>query len=100
MTQAALFASDGSPLDFSGTYEEGTQPTHQRERIFLLMRDGHWRTLDEIAAATYSPAASVSAQLRHLRKPKHGAHIVAKRHRGEGIFEYQLIENPHAGGKR
>lgn len=37
-------------------------------RIFELMKDGAWRTLGEIAAATGDPQASISAQLRHLRK--------------------------------
>lgn len=63
-------------------------------RIFEFMRDGAFRTLPEIANATRSPAASVSAQLRHLRKPRFGGHTVNKRHRGErsaGLWEYQLV---------
>lgn len=62
-------------------------------RIFELMKDGRWRTLSEIEAETGDPAASVSAQLRHLRKPRFGSHTVEKRSRGErerGLFEYKL----------
>jgi hypothetical protein len=65
----------------------------QHERVRDLMRDGAWRTLNEIAAATGDPVASVSAQLRHLRKPRFGSWTVSKRHRGErrdGLWEYQL----------
>ncbi len=59
-------------------------------RVYELMRDGHWRTLDEIARCTGDPVASVSAQLRHLRRPKFGAHIVNRRSRTGALFEYQL----------
>lgn len=70
--------------------------TGQLQRVFNLMRDGKWRTLEEISKATGDPQASVSAQLRHLRKPRFGAHEVNKRARGErsrGLFEYQLVVN-------
>jgi hypothetical protein len=63
-------------------------------RIFQAMRDGQFRTLEEIATITGDPPASISAQLRHLRKPRFGLHTVNKRSRGErkhGLYEYQLI---------
>ena len=59
-----------------------------------------WLTLDELAKLTHYPPASISAQLRHLRKPQYGAFLVEKRPRpvrtilrGEDfgtIWEYQL----------
>lgn len=52
-------------------------------RIFRLMADGLWRTLEEIHFETGDPQASISAQLRHLRKPRFGAHQVEKRRRGD-----------------
>lgn len=58
--------------------------------IFNLMRDGQWRTLSAIAAATHEPEASVSAQLRHLRKPKYGGWKVEKQRRGGG-WEYCVL---------
>lgn len=67
--------------------------TGQLLRIYALMRDGHWRTLNEIAQATGDPQASASAQLRHLRKPRFGEHVVEKRPRGDrssGLWEYRL----------
>jgi hypothetical protein len=63
-------------------------------RVYNLMKDGHWRTLSEIESSTGDPAASISAQLRHLRKNRFGSHTVNKRVRGQrehGLFEYQLI---------
>lgn len=62
-------------------------------RVFHLMRDGKWRTLQEIARSTGDPPASISAQLRHLRKKRFGSHTVNKRSRGtrdRGLYEYQL----------
>lgn len=64
-------------------------------RVYDAMKDGNWRTLDEIHVATGGdPHASISAQLRHLRKKKFGSHQVEKRPRGDrshGLFEYRLI---------
>jgi hypothetical protein len=70
--------------------------TGQIRRVFSCMEDGTWRTLDEIARETRDPAASVSAQLRHLRKERFGSHTVEKRPRGDranGLWEYRLIVN-------
>lgn len=68
----------------------------QIKRVAALMVDGEWRTLDEIARATGDPHASISAQLRHLRKTRFGSHTVEKRSRGDrsvGLWEYRLIWN-------
>jgi len=71
--------------------------TGQCLRVFSVMRDARFRTLAEISAITGDPEASISAQLRHFRKRRFGAHTVNKRCRGErknGLFEYQLIVSP------
>jgi hypothetical protein len=59
-----------------------------------------WLTLDELAKLTHYPPASISAQLRHLRKPQFGGFVVRKRQRTSGkilrgedfgtVWEYQL----------
>lgn len=59
-----------------------------------------WLTLDELAKLTHYPPASISAQLRHLRKPQNGGFVVKKRPRTSGVilrgedfgtvWEYQL----------
>ena len=59
-----------------------------------------WLTLDELAKLTHYPPASISAQLRHLRKPEYGGYAVEKRPREVGkvlrgedfgtVWEYQL----------
>ena len=67
----------------------------QLDRIFTFMKDGKWRTLVAIALATGDPEASISAQLRHLRKKRFGSHTVNRRRASEdgGLYEYQLIVN-------
>lgn len=70
--------------------------TGQIKRVFDLMSDRQWRTLDEIFSETGDPPASISAQLRHLRKKRFGQHIVEKRRRGEpeaGLWEYRVTMN-------
>jgi hypothetical protein len=59
-----------------------------------------WLTLDELAKLTHYPPASISAQLRHLRKPEYGGFAVDKRPRVVGavlrgedfgtVWEYQI----------
>lgn len=67
--------------------------TGQIRRIYNVMLDEQWWTLAEIAQTTNDPQASISAQLRHLRKPRFGGHTINKRRRGapgKGWWEYQL----------
>lgn len=67
--------------------------TGQLLRVFDCMKDGVWRTLHEIQSSTGDPEASISAQLRHLRKERFGAFTVEKRRRGNekvGLWEYRL----------
>jgi hypothetical protein len=62
-----------------------------------------WLTLGELRALTRYGEASISAQLRHLRKTENGGYEVAKRHRegasperpgtdgrGDCVWEYQM----------
>ena len=66
----------------------------QLQRIFDLMRDGQFRTLREIREATGAPESSISSQLRHLRKPRFGSHVVERDHVSNGLYQYRLIVNP------
>lgn len=67
--------------------------TGQLLRVWQAMRDGQWRTLDAIAKLTGDPQASISAQLRHLRKTRFGGHAVEKQYLGNGLFQYRVV--PH-----
>ena len=98
-----LIDDAGKPVDFDGPAysKEADRDRLQGQilRVFYVMQDGQWRTLEEIRAAIelahghHDPEASISAQLRHLRKPKFGGYKVDKRHRGDaarGLYEYRL----------
>jgi hypothetical protein len=52
-----------------------------RDLMLTASRRGAWLTLGEIAVLTEIGEASISAQLRHLRKRRHGRHVVEKRRR-------------------
>jgi hypothetical protein len=67
--------------------------TKQLGRVFEAIRDGEWRTLAELEAMTGGePQASISAQLRHLRKPRFGNYVIEKRRREPegGTWEYRM----------
>lgn len=82
---------------FSGeTYDhtrDGQRLAAQYDLVFEVMRDGHWRTLEEISAATGAPPTSVSARLRDMRKRRFGSHVVLRAYVARGLFRYQVIEN-------
>ena len=62
-------------------------------RVFNAVKFGDWFTLDELHHITNDPHASISAQLRHLRKEKFGSYNIEKRPRGDrstGLWEYRL----------
>lgn len=67
--------------------------TGQILRVWECMASGQWRTLREIADITGDPEASVSAQLRHLRKERFGSHKVEREHVGKGLYKYRLIRS-------
>jgi hypothetical protein len=70
----------------------------QREILLEVLRIAAqyetWVTLAELADKTRFPPASISAQLRHLRKAEYGAWRVERRRRewvtGELVWEYRL----------
>ena len=71
---------------------DGPRLRTQLERVWTLIQNSdEGRTLGEIENALGYPQASVSAQLRHLRKPEHGSHLIIKRRRANsnGLWEYK-----------
>lgn len=99
MTQPSLFdqATLARCAEFDGATYDGKRD-HSRLAgqilaVYELMRDGEWRTVQEIADAIDAPGTSVSAQLRNLRKPKLGGHKVERRwrDRAERLSEYRVV---------
>jgi hypothetical protein len=86
--------------------KEGKRVVRRRQRdvlcdVLLSARQCEtWLTLDELAKLTHYPPASISAQLRHLRKARYGGFVVEKRPRVAGavlrgedfgtVWEYQI----------
>jgi len=78
--------------------KEAYKAEGQNTRIKRLMDDGRWRTLAEISKRTKDPETSVSAQLRHLRKPQFGGFTIEKRRKNggkTGPYEYRLVNYSH-----
>jgi hypothetical protein len=73
--------------------EDSQRLSNQYWDIYNLMRDGKCRTLQHISNITHHPPASISAQLRHMRKVRFGSNTVNKHHLGKGLYEYELIVN-------
>lgn len=81
---------DGSTYDHA---QDFTRLNTQLRAVRDLMRDGTWRSLNQIAVATGYPEASLSARLRDLRKIKFGGYSVERRRAKEGLgtFEYRVV---------
>ena len=84
---------------FGPAYDErldGRRLHRQMDRIrdFMLGlgKRGLWLTLREISLDLSYPEASVSAQLRHLKKARFGGYQMNKRRRSKGTWEYQVLE--------
>ena len=57
-----------------------------RDVMLSAAECGTWCTLRELGQMTGYGEASISAQLRHLRKPQFGGYVVeTRRRRGEGL---------------
>lgn len=68
---------------------------------------GAWLTLRELGRLTRYPPASISAQLRHLRKARYGGYVIEKRRREDeelglieglgAVWEYRLRRGVRIG---
>lgn len=87
--------------DQSTTFGPAYQPSLDEKRIRkqhevirdLMLATDQWLSLNEIENTLGFPQASISAQLRHLRKKRFGSFIVDKRRRdGKGTWEYRVLD--------
>ena len=86
---------------------EATQREVIRDVLVVAKRYGAWMTLRELARLTGYGEASISAQLRHLRKEQYGGFAVAKRRRdgelgltGGPVWEYGLAGKERRRGRK
>ena len=80
--------------DFDGvTYDperDKARLTGQLERVYEVVRHGDWHTLKSIAAITKDPEASISAQLRNLRKARFGSYDIRRKRVGN-TYAYTCV---------
>lgn len=82
-------------LHFDGfTYS----PKHDGERlgkqllaVRALLSTGRWFTLAELAEQAGGSEAGCSARIRDLRKNRFGGHVIERRRRTQGTWEYRLV---------
>jgi len=77
--------------------QTGARENAQLEAVWQAMRDGVWRSVEEIAALVECKPASASARLRDLRKPRYGGWTVERAYVGNGLWRYRVAEKTGAG---
>ncbi len=90
-----LIQFDGATYD--PAHDEKRLSTQLR-RVFFVVVDGHWRTLQEIqdkieaSFKEHDSEGGISARLRDLRKERFGAYDIQRRRRegSDGLWEYRM----------
>lgn len=84
---------DGETFD---PYRDGARLQNALGRVALVMKDGKWRTLEQIAEAVKDTGfeiseAGISARLRDFRKAKFGSHVVERERVSGGLWRYRVV---------
>ncbi len=79
---------------FGPAFDEKTDGARIRGQLETIrqymLSSKEWYTLTEIEKHLGYPQASISADLRHLRKEEHGFYDVQKRRRDGRVWEYRV----------
>jgi len=89
MTQAEMFSEIPSCV----TEQDYIRLSNQLGRVYDLMKDGAWYTIDEVNKYAGGTPSCTSAHMRSLRKAKYGNHTVERKYLGDGLYKYRLIPN-------
>jgi len=95
---AELAAATGAEFD-GRYYDPALDADRLRAQIgsvWNALADGNWHSLREISEQSGAPEASASAQIRHLRKARHGGWIISLSREGgrtRGRLAYRM-QNP------
>lgn len=97
MTQLELLAPLPSKTVYFDSGIELSLPEHialgkQLKRVLGHLIDGEWHSIDDVAEGTGTKITSADAQVRNLRKAKHGGFNVEYR-RIDGVAHYRLDRN-------
>jgi hypothetical protein len=96
MTPLPLF--DLQPRFDSGvtlTTSDHVRLGNQLARVLAVLGDGRWYSVPALRKAIYAtwriedPEPSLSAQIRNLKKSKHGGHQIERRRNGN-TYEFRL----------
>src|SRR5262245_10856013 len=99
--QGDLFGDPGLPQPaparaFGGASYEPSRDYErmngQLRRVYEVMKDGHWHSLESLAREAGGTVASVSARVRDFRKRKYGSRLVERKHIKEGLFLYRMVK--------
>lgn len=86
---------DVNQVRFGGTTfqeeRDGARLRGQLLRVFAVMCDGQWRTIERIAQRVSGSEAGISARLRDLRKKRYGGHTVERKYVGNGVWMYRVL---------
>ena len=69
---------------------DGERLEGQFERVWAIMRDGEYHTIQEVAAKTGDPAQSVARQMGHIRSKARGGHVLEREHWGQGLYAFRV----------
>lgn len=90
---ARVEAAAPGDLRFDGSdylpWRDDERLTGQMKRIAKVMSDCCWHTPSELERETGDNWASISAQLRHLRKERFGTHTIDKESLGFGLYQFR-----------
>lgn len=89
----AVQSEDYEPVGPDITPQEAKRMTGQRAKVFNIMLDGEWRTLQNIIdLGVESPPQSVAIYLRSFRELRYGGYKVEKKKmNGTRLFAYRLF---------
>ena len=88
----ARLQGPGTP-EFKGAalrLEDGKRLAGQFDRVWAIMRDGEYHTIQEVAERTGDPAQSVARQMRYIRSKARGGHVLEREHRGRGLYAFRV----------
>lgn len=90
MIEQATLPFDGKTFDRK---KDGARLTSEFSVVTDLMKDGVWRTLARIHAATGFPESAISARLRDHRKLSFNSPFTMESERmSKGVWKYRLVK--------
>jgi hypothetical protein len=71
---------------------DGERLTRLLDRVEAEMKSGKWYTYAALKKICGGSESGVAARIRDLRKEKFGGYTIESRHKGQGVWEYRLVQ--------